>query len=193
MKKALLACCLLVVGCQPGFGPVDYPENPEPDWILSHPAGSAPVIEGPTEEQIEDFAEEERPVAAIRMSADAMDFHGSKLFDGYDVVFQPLDSGERPVKRLGHLSVAFYEFDATTVHGKGFELMRWHVPASKMAELWQPGFVDEGYQMKFAWGERPIVRHVRMEVRFETLDGKVFTKLFTPESPDQPRYRWLHK
>ena len=49
------------------------------------------------------------------------------------------------------------------------------------------------YRMKLAWTRRPLTDYVRMEVRFTTLDRKTFTVLKTPDSIEQPRYRWLYK
>jgi molybdopterin-binding protein len=47
--------------------------------------------------------------------------------------------------------------------------------------------------MKLAWAGRPMVDTVKMEVRFETLDGDVITRIITAGSVDQPRYHWLLK
>jgi molybdopterin-binding protein len=38
-----------------------------------------------------------------------------------------------------------------------------------------------------------MVDTVKMEVRFETLDGDVITRIITAGSVDQPRYHWLLK
>lgn len=196
MRKALLVLCVAAAGCvapPAGLGPVDYPAEPESHWIKSGPPGSTPKHETPTDELVKDFAEDNVPVSAVRADASADNFHGSRLFDGFDFELQPLDPQGKPVKRLGHLSVILCEFNINKLSAKGRELMRWHVPASRMARLWTEGSAGECYHMKLAWTVRPLTDYVRMDVRFTTLDGKTFTVLKTPSSIDQPRYRWLHK
>ncbi|HUU43334.1 MAG TPA: hypothetical protein VMX57_06115 [Planctomycetota bacterium] len=196
MRRALVLLTLLVGACQagpPGFKPVDYPAEPQQDWIRASAVGSKLTPENPTADQLRTFAGEDTEVVDIRAAALPDDFYGSTLFDGFDFTLQPLDATNHTVKKLGHLSITLYTFEASTFAGRGVELMRWHVPASRMQHLWETGFVDGSYHLKLAWTRRPDVDYVKMEVHFTTLDGKTFTTLITPSSIDQPRYRWLEK
>lgn len=193
MKSLWPVLLLLVAGCASTFRSGDWPAQPESHWVRSSAAGSTAVHDLPTVEQVQAFGEEPNPVVSIRAAASPDDFHGSKLFDGIDFVLQPLDAGNRPVRKLGHVTVILYQFDPDTLAGTGRELMRWHVSASRMRELWTDGGTDEGYHMKLGWTKRPTVKYVKTEVRFETLQGKRFTDLVMPGSIDQPRYRWLKK
>ena len=192
----LLLTVLLLSSCggaPPASGPIDYPIQPNPSWIKASPPGSAPVREEPHPDIVKQFGRPGAPIAAIRAAASCEDFVGSKLYDGFDLEVQPVGPDGEPVKKLGHLSVIVYQFRASTLSGMGRELMRWHVPASKMVPLWTGAFAGGSYRMKLAWTARPRADYVKMEVRFTTLDGLTFTELKTPDSVDQPRYRWLRK
>jgi hypothetical protein len=184
---------MVIGGCQPAFRPVDYPARPQGDWVLSSAPGASQGRELPTQEQRKAFAEEETQVTALRVSTTPEDFYGSKLYDGFDFTLQPLDANDRVVRKLGHLDVSLYKFEAKTYSGEGPRLMTWHVPASRMVKLWRETGFDHGYRMKLAWASRPMLDAVKMELRFETLDGDVFTRVVTAGSVDQPRYRWLLK
>jgi len=196
LRRVLVVSCLLLSACG-GLPPrstlVEHPTEWQDDWIRSSPRGSKPVQDLPRPDLVMQFGRPEARVAAIRVGVAADDFHGSKLYDGFDFELQPLGPDGRPVKKLGHLSVILYQFRARTLAGTGRELMRWHVPASKMVTLWTGGVAGGCYHMKLAWGARPRVKYVKMEVRFTTLDGMTYTELKTPDSLDQPRYRWLRK
>lgn len=196
MRKVLVLLTLSLLSCQappPGFKPVEYASEPKDDWIRASAVGSTLTPEGPTEAQRRAFAEDAAEVVAVRASAAGDDFYGSKLFDGFDFMLQPVDARNRAVKKLGHLTVVLYAFEMNTLSGQGPELMRWHVPASRLHAFWQTSLVDGAYRMKLAWTRRPDIAHVKMEVRFTTLDARTHTKLITPSSIDQPRYRWLEK
>jgi len=195
VRTTLLILCGMLVSCQAPpttFVPVDYPSEPKVDWIQAGPAGVEAPAESWTPQQEQAFVGEMEPVTAIRAVASADDFHGSKLYDGFDLTVQPLDNDLRPVKRLGSLTVVLYDFHPDTLSGKAGELMRWHVPVSRMRTFWKMGPIDAAYRMKLAWTMRPTCDYVKMEVRFATVDAKVFTKLLTA-GIDQPRYRWLAK
>ena len=146
----------------------------------------------PQVELVMQFGRPGARVAAIRVGVSADDFQGSKLYDGFDFELQPVGPDGKLVKKLGHLSVILYRFKAATRSGKGRELMRWHVPASRMINLWTGGFAGGRYRMKLALSARPRGKYVKMEGRFTTLDGWTFTELRTA-GIDQPRYRWLRK
>jgi len=174
-------------------GSVDYPNEPRPDWIKPSLPGGLPVRTLPHPDIVSQFGRPDAKVAGVRAAVAADDFHGSKLYDGFDLEVQPLGPDGKPVKKLGHLSVILYEFVANTRSGKGRELMRWYVPASDMVNLWTIAFAGGSYRMKLMWNARPRTDFVKMEVHFTTLDGLTFTELKTPDTVDQPRYRWLRK
>lgn len=191
MRRILVVLILLSAGCQPGFRSVEMPAEPDPDWIWS---GASIAQEEPLRlGDLAIFGENGGAVASIRAAASPDDFYGSKLYDGFDFTFQPLDETDRPVKKLGTLSVTLYTFKAGSLVAKGTELMSWHVPPSKLAGLWQQGMLERGYQMKLAFTKRPLVEYTCIDVQFETLKGRIFTCTLTAVSLDQPRYRWLKK
>ncbi len=191
--------CLLVIfaaGCvQPPatFRGVDYPATPAAEWVKSGPPWAAVDRSCPAEGDLRSFREDLWNVSALRVAASPEDFYGSKLFDGFDLTVQPLDDSNRVVKKLGHLTATLYRFEGDTYSGEGEPLMTWSVPASRMLRLWAEKGIDRGYRMKLAWHVRPMVKDVKLDVRFETLDGKTFSKIISAGSVDQPRYRWLDK
>jgi hypothetical protein len=91
------------------------------------------------------------------------------------------------------MTATLYRFDPDTLEGEGDALMTWNVPASRMATLWSGQDISRGYHMKLAWDRRPLSEYVKLAVQFETLDGRVYTKIITAGGVDQPRYRWLVK
>jgi hypothetical protein len=193
LRKLLVILCAAMGGCQPTFRAVDYPVQPHADWVRSGAAAAPHGRDLPTDAERKAFAEEAGAVTAIRVETAPEDFYGSKLYDGFDLLLEPLDAGDKVVRRLGHVDVTLYTFNAKTYSGKGRRLLEWYVPASRMVKFWQETGVDRGYHMKLAWASRPTVDTVKMEVRFETLDGEVFTRIVTAGSVDQPRYHWLLK
>ncbi len=189
MRGPAILFVLFVAGCaQPPatFKPVDLPAQPKADWVFSGPAKEEPAASAT-------FAEEPGAVSVIRVTAAAEDFYGSKLYDGFDVLVQPLDAQDRPVKRLGSMTATLYRFDAEGYSGEGEKLIEWHVSARRMAGLWAEGGLDRGFRMKLAWDRRPMVEDVKLDVKFVTQDGKAFEKIISAGSVDQPRYRWLEK
>lgn len=193
LRRLSVFLCIAIGGCQPAFRAVDYPAQPKSDWVLSSAPGASRVRELPTDAERKVFAEEGARVTALRVETAPEDFYGSKLYDGFDFLLQPLDAGDNVVRKLGHLDVALYTFSAKTYSGEGTRLMEWHIPASRMVKLWRESAFDRGYRIKLAWASRPMVDAVKMEVRFETLEGEVLTKIVTAGSVDQPRYHWLLK
>lgn len=192
MRRLTVILILMLAGCaQPPatFKPVDYPAKPGADWVKSglqvtYPEdGVRPV----------DFPEEPGKVSAIRVTASAEDFYGSKLYDGFDVLVQPLDAQNKVLKKLGGIAATLYRFEGDTYEGKGEKLLEWVVPYYKIEKLWVEKGIDRGYRMKLAWDRRPMVNDVKLEVRFETVHGESFTKVISAGSVDQPRYRWLEK
>jgi hypothetical protein len=189
----LLVLCLAGAGCQPASRSVALPAGQRADWIVSEPAGaSAPQEQTPWPDLTEAFGEAPLAVASIRASVSASDFYGNRLFDGFDLVVQPLERNDHPIRKLGRLTVVLHKFDPETLSGLGPELMCWHVEPARMVQLWKKTGIDEAYHMKLAWASRPSVNRVRMSIRFETPDGGDFTELRS-EDIDQPRYRWLLK
>jgi hypothetical protein len=96
-------------------------------------------------------------------------------------------------EKLARIAGIVLNYPGLKLEAEGEELMTWQVSASRLATLWSGSGADRGFRMKLAWDRRPLVEDVRMQVRFETLDGRAFTTLMTPGSVDQPRYRWLKK
>jgi hypothetical protein len=190
MPKWLVILCLLAAGCAQGpatFKPVDYPAQPGPNWVKSGvkavEKGSSAVV----------FADQTVVLGAIRVAVAPDDFYGSKLYDGLDLLLQPLDASNRPVKTLGSMTATLYRFEGETVEGQGEKLLEWSVSAERMAGFWVEDANDRGYRVKLAWDRRPRVGSVTMEVRFVTREGVAFTKRVSAGGLDQPRYRWLDK
>jgi len=193
LRKLLVILCAAIGGCQPGFRAVDYPAQPQADWVLSGAAAASQGREQPSDAERKAFAEEAGVVTAIRVETAPEDFYGSKLYDGFDFLLEPVDAGDHVIRKLGRADVTLYTFNAKTYSGKGRGLLEWHVPASRMVKFWEDTGAGRGYHMKLAWASRPMVDTVKMEVRFETPEGEVFTRIVTAGSVDQPRYHWLVK
>ena len=191
MRLAWVILLSLAAGCtQPPatFGPVEYPAKAEADWIRSGPGeDSANPLAG------KEFREEPGALCDLRVTASPADFYGSKLYDGLDVTLQPLDASGKPLRKLGGMTATLYRFEGETYEGKGEKLLEWRASPERMAGLWAEKGIDRGYAMRLAWDRRPMVKDVRLEVRFETRDGKSFAKIVSAGSVDQPRYRWLDK
>ena len=193
MKKLPALLCMVICGCQPAFRTVDYPAKPQGDWVLSGASAASKGRDLPSDAERTAFAEDPGRMTAIRVESSPEDFYGSKLYDGFDFLLKPLDAGDHVIRKLGHVDVTLTTFNAKTYSGKGNRLMEWHVAASRMVKFWEETGADRGYHMKLAWAGRPLVDTVKMEVRFETLDGDVITRIITAGSVDQPRYHWLLK
>lgn len=87
------------------------------------------------------------------------------------VIVVPRDGDASAVKVPANVTVFAYEI---AKNGTKTAIGRWDVSADVLRRTWKSGIFSTGYYLALQWDQLPVHERVRVQVRFQTLDGRVF-------------------
>jgi len=91
--------------------------------------------------------------------------------EALQVVVEPRDGEDHVIKAQGTLAVTALE---VSPEGIKTPFSAWTVPAEQLRRSWRSGFFTTGYVLVLPWQKDPHTEKVRVVVRLETPDGRLF-------------------
>jgi hypothetical protein len=91
--------------------------------------------------------------------------------DALDVQVEPRDTEGQAIKAPGTVSVEVFE---VSPEGTKAPLSTWTVSREELRTKWQGGLFSTGYLLTFPWKVPPVTDKLRVVVRFQMLNGRVF-------------------
>jgi hypothetical protein len=91
--------------------------------------------------------------------------------ESLQVVLVPRDEDNSAVKVPANVVVLAYE---VARNGTKTPIGRWDVCADQLRKTWRGGLFATGYYLLLQWDQVPAYEKVRIAVRVQTLDGRVF-------------------
>jgi hypothetical protein len=91
--------------------------------------------------------------------------------DALQVVVEPRDGADHAIKAPGTLHVLALEVSA---QGIKTPIGAWDVSSADLTRAWKGGLLGSGYVVTLPWKSWPSAENVRVVVRLELADGRVF-------------------
>ena len=100
-----------------------------------------------------------------------VDNDGQPGDEALQVVVVPRDEDNSAVKVPANVTVLAFE---VAKNGTKAAIGRWDVTPDMLRRTWKGGLFATGYYLQMQWDQLPAYERVRIQVRMETLDGRVF-------------------
>ncbi len=91
--------------------------------------------------------------------------------EALQVVLVPRDGDNSAVKVPANVTVFAFE---VAKNGTKAAIGRWDVPPDTLRKNWKSGLLSTGYYLTMQWDQLPAYDRVKLLVRMQTLDGRVF-------------------
>jgi hypothetical protein len=91
--------------------------------------------------------------------------------EALQVVIVPRDGDNSAIKLPANVTVFAYEIAR---NGTKAAIGRWDVAPDTLRRTWKSGLFSTGYFLTLQWDQPPVYERVRIQVRMQTLDGRVF-------------------
>jgi hypothetical protein len=91
--------------------------------------------------------------------------------DALQVVIEPRDSADDIIKAPGKVQITALEISP---EGLKAPLSTWNISAEQLRNSWKQGFFSNGYVLVLPWQQMPKNKQVRVTIRFQLSDGRVF-------------------
>lgn len=91
--------------------------------------------------------------------------------DGVQIVLEPRDVEDHVIKVPGALHVAALEISP---EGLKRPFSSWDLAPEQLRRYWKTGLFSTGYSLPLPWKNWPTTEDIRIVVRFQLLDGRVF-------------------
>jgi hypothetical protein len=91
--------------------------------------------------------------------------------EALQVVIEPRDMADDIIKAPGSAQITALE---VSPEGIKAPLSSWNIPAEQLRKHWKQGLLSNGYVLVLPWQQPPKTKQVRVVVRFQLSDGRMF-------------------